>query len=62
VRSITERGINSVETSACGRLFDAVAWIAGVRDEGFELYLHAKVPPNEGGIALGQAMIANAAL
>jgi hydrogenase maturation factor HypF (carbamoyltransferase family) len=57
-----ERGINSVETSACVRLFDAVASIAGLRGEGFELYLHAKVPPNEGVIALGQAMIANAAL
>jgi hydrogenase maturation protein HypF len=34
VRSMIERGINSVETSACGRLFDAVAAIAGVRDEG----------------------------
>ncbi len=33
VRSMIERGINTVETSACGRLFDAVASIAGVRDE-----------------------------
>jgi hydrogenase maturation protein HypF len=33
VRSMIERGINSVQTSACGRLFDAVASIAGVRDE-----------------------------
>ena len=168
VRSMIERGINTVETSACGRLFDAVASIAGVRDEvnfeaqaaielemsaapgvdaaypfdildsdpwqidmrpamagivrdvlagkprgyisaafhntvaavivevcgrlrdreriprvclsggsfqniyllgravaglrarGFEVFLHAKVPPNDGGVALGQAVIANA--
>ena len=33
VRSMIERGINTVETSACGRLFDAVASIAGVRDD-----------------------------
>jgi len=33
VRSMIERGINTVDTSACGRLFDAVASIAGVRDE-----------------------------
>ncbi|HYL35230.1 MAG TPA: carbamoyltransferase HypF [Bryobacteraceae bacterium] len=33
VRSMIERGINTVSTSACGRLFDAVASIAGVRDE-----------------------------
>ncbi len=33
VRSMIERRINTVETSACGRLFDAVASIAGVRDE-----------------------------
>jgi hydrogenase maturation protein HypF len=33
VRSMIERGINSVETSACGRLFDAVASIIGVRNE-----------------------------
>jgi hydrogenase maturation protein HypF len=33
VRSMIERRINTVETSACGRLFDAVASIIGVRDE-----------------------------
>jgi hydrogenase maturation protein HypF len=167
VRSMIERKINSVETSACGRLFDAVASIVGVRDEvnfeaqaaieleacalagledvypfevtgheidvrpmiehivrdvlagkptgwiaaafhntiaaiivevclrlrsaeridrvclsggtfqnvylveravstlrasGFEVFLHAKVPPNDGGISLGQAVIANSAI
>ncbi len=168
VRSMIERRINTVETSACGRLFDAVASIVGVRDEvnfeaqaaieleagaepgvdssypfeitsggqidvrlmieqivrdvlaakptgwisaafhntvaaivveiclrlrsaeridrvclsggtfqnvylveravaslsakGFEVFLHSKVPPNDGGISLGQAVIANAAL
>jgi hydrogenase maturation protein HypF len=33
VRSMIERRINTIETSACGRLFDAVASIIGVRDE-----------------------------
>jgi hydrogenase maturation protein HypF len=33
VRSMIERRINTVDTSACGRLFDAVASIVGVRDE-----------------------------
>lgn len=33
VRSMIEHRINTVDTSACGRLFDAVASIAGVRDE-----------------------------
>ena len=33
VRSMIERRINTVDTSACGRLFDAVASIVGVRDD-----------------------------
>src|SRR5581483_12237339 len=32
-RSMIERRVNVIETSACGRLFDAVASILGVRDE-----------------------------
>ena len=36
--------------------------IAGLRREGFRVYTHALVPPNDGGISLGQAVIANAIL
>src|SRR5579885_2526484 len=34
----------------------------GLRKQGFELFLHARVPANDGGIALGQVVVANAVL
>jgi hydrogenase maturation protein HypF len=33
--------------------------LAGLRGCGFDVFLHGKVPPNDGGISLGQAIIAN---
>jgi len=33
--------------------------VTGLRGKAFEVYLHSGVPPNDGGISLGQAVIAN---
>jgi len=34
----------------------------GLQENGFEVFIHAAVPPNDGGISLGQAVIANEVL
>ena len=63
VRLRGENGLNRVCLS--GGTFQNVKLLsralAGLRARGFEAFLHERVPPNDGGIALGQAVIATAA-
>ncbi|HIC90628.1 MAG TPA: carbamoyltransferase HypF [Syntrophaceae bacterium] len=57
-----ERGLNAVALS--GGVFQNAfllqGLIKGLHEKDFRVYTHSKVPSNDGGIALGQAVIANA--
>jgi hydrogenase maturation protein HypF len=56
------KGLNRVALS--GGVFQNVTLLACalalLRDAGFEIYIHHLVPPNDAGISLGQAVVANA--
>jgi hydrogenase maturation protein HypF len=57
-----ERGLSSVALS--GGVFQNAFLLKGLskrlEDMGFKVYTHSKVPSNDGGISLGQAVVANA--
>jgi len=59
-----EVGVNVVGLSGgvfCNALLTGMVR-RGLEEEGFEVLMHRKVPPNDGGIAYGQAAIAAASL
>jgi hydrogenase maturation protein HypF len=62
VRAREETGLNLVAMS--GGVFQNARLMAltapKLRDAGFEVLTHTKVPPNDGGLSLGQAVIAGA--
>jgi hydrogenase maturation protein HypF len=57
-----QHGLNQVALS--GGVFQNVTLLgktlALLHSAGFEVFTHRLVPPNDGGIALGQAVVANA--
>jgi hydrogenase maturation protein HypF len=57
-------GINKVGLSGgvWQNLYLLKRGVAALEDSGFKVYLNRQVPPNDGGISLGQAAIANALL
>jgi hydrogenase maturation protein HypF len=59
VRARTETGVNVAALS--GGVFQNTVLLAavsdGLRDAGFDVLIHEKTPPNDGGLALGQAIL-----